>query len=109
MINRPIVSLHQSGVRLAEKCRVGFFFSLSFSDPLDHGAALAHLLRRTMRAPRMKSHDVTRYLAKATPGISVIGNISHALSCQVRAANRQDAIPYNFPDPRNQTMSNDVI
>src|SRR5437588_8310679 len=57
----------------------------------------------------MKAHNVACYFTEATPGISVIGNVSHSLSCQVRAANRQDAIPDNFRHPRKQSMRDDVI
>src|SRR5213080_525981 len=57
----------------------------------------------------MKAHDVAGYFAKATPGISVIGNVSHALRRQVRAANRQDAIADDFRHPRKQSMRDDVI
>src|SRR5437588_1722380 len=57
----------------------------------------------------MKAHNVARYLAKATSGIGVIGNVSHTLRRQVRAANRQDAIANHLRHPRKQSMRDDVI
>src|SRR3989442_15356765 len=57
----------------------------------------------------MKAHNVARYLTEATPGISVIGNVSRALGSEMRAANCQNAIADNFGDPGKQSMHDDVI
>src|SRR5437868_15342749 len=57
----------------------------------------------------MKAHDVAGYFTEATPGISVIGNVRHALGREMRTANRQNAIADHFGDPGKQSMRDDVI
>src|SRR2546429_4231721 len=57
----------------------------------------------------MKAHDVARYFAKATSGISVIGNVSHTLRGEVRATDSENTIANHLRHPRKQSMRDDVI
>src|SRR5947199_8698672 len=57
----------------------------------------------------MKANDVAGYLTEATPGISVIGNVHHALGREMRTANRQNAIADHYGDPGKQSIRDDVI